>query len=78
MLFQRLNNRKGFTLIEVMVAISIIAIMAAFITPKACSVSIKSNDKVIIQQDEKVVDKKTKPVLEQKQVNKQSKNMKKL
>ena len=60
MILQKINNQKGFTLIELMVAISIIAILIAIVIPHFYSITTKSenNIKIITQQEEKVVDEK--------------------
>lgn len=78
MLLQKINNKKGFTLIELMVVIITIAILAAVVIPHACSVSVKTSTEVITQQDEQEVNKDTQPVPKQKEIKKQKDRMNKL
>ncbi len=58
MLMQKINNRKGFTLIEVMTTIAIILILVAIVLPQFIEYrqkSIQTNiDSIIIQQEEKI------------------------
>jgi prepilin-type N-terminal cleavage/methylation domain-containing protein len=54
---QKINNRKGFTLIEVMIVIFIILILAAIAVPNFIAFRNKqmmNSEPVIIQQEEKI------------------------
>ena len=57
MVLQRINNRIGFTLIELMIVIAIVAISAAVIIPFATSILQGTGDsevEIIDQEDENI------------------------
>jgi len=80
MILQRINNQKGFTLLELMVAISIIAILIAIVVPHFYSMTTKSenNIKIITQQEEKVVDEKAPSPPKQPEITKSDGKMNQL
>ena len=74
MLFQKLNSRKGFTLIEVMIVIAIIIILTAVFSPHIYSLIV---DKTITQQ-EKMLNEEIKPPSQRKEPTKEKEGMTKL
>jgi type IV pilus assembly protein PilA len=82
-ILQKLNNRKGFTLIELMVVIAIIGIIVAILIPNIIAMKRKhgaSNKtmEVITQQEEKVLNEKAPSSSEQEKVVKQKGDMNRL
>ncbi len=82
MLFQRSNNRKGFTLFELMIVIFIIGVSAAtfisIIIKSAVDSEVSAPEKISIQQEQKVAIEKPSVAPKQKEVTKQSEDIKKL
>jgi len=72
MLLQKINNKKGFTLIELVIVFIIVLILVATFSPHIYSFFVNENVTEI------VVDEKTQPVPERKEVNKQKEGMTKL
>ena len=83
MILQRLNNRKGFTLIELMIVIAIIGIVCAIVIPNFIAFKRKheaSNNvkETITQQEATVLDEKAPSSPKQEKVVKQKGEMNKL
>ncbi len=84
MLLQKLNNRKGFTLIEIMIVAFILMILTAIALPQLLKYDeAKSNSnklEVLTQDQEKVIDQQDKAPQppNQKEVNKEKGEMNKL
>lgn len=55
MILQKINNQKGFTLIELVIVFIIVLILAAAVGPRLCSISINTSSEVVTQQEEKAV-----------------------
>ena len=83
MLLKKMNNRKGFTIIEVMVCIAIMAILAAIVIP-ALMIAVGSSDSdskplnIISQDQENAVEEKVTAPPEQQEVTKEKGESKKL
>jgi len=82
MLLQKLNNRKGFTLIEVIVVIVILAILAMVVVPMLAVIYSDSDSEpvqIMTQNEEKALeDKDETPKLQEPEVEKSKGDMNKL
>lgn len=70
MILQRINNKSGFTLIELMIVIAIVAILAAVFIPFAASIlqgTDGSSQIEIIDQDEEAAQEAVEPEKTQEQ-----------
>ena len=76
MLLQKINNQKGFTLIELMIAIFVILILVAIAAPNFIALRDKQKIEITIQQKE--VDEKTSIPPKQKEITEQEGEMNKL
>ena len=78
MLLQRLNNRKGFTLLELMIVVAIIGILTAIIVPSLLRFREKQRAKNSIVIEEKVIVEKPSLAPKVKEPTKQKEGMTKL
>lgn len=81
LILQKLNNRKGFTLIELMIIIAIIGILVAIFVPNLIKYRERTSNKdmeVITQTEEKALEEKESNPPEQEKVVKQKGDMNKL
>jgi len=83
MLLQKLHNRKGFTLIEIVIVFFIILILAAIVLPVFVGMDFNVNTKITISEPsieskKEVVAEPSKPSLRQNEISKPKGGMKKL
>lgn len=83
MIIQKINNQKGFTLIELAIAIAIIAILMCIAVPNFIALRNRQNAnsepvQIITQQEEKVIDEKAPSPPKQPEITKQKGEMNKL
>jgi prepilin-type N-terminal cleavage/methylation domain-containing protein len=78
MILQRLNNRKGFNILELMIVFAIIGILAAIAIPQFNRLREKQNAKNNIIIEEKVIVEKPSLTPKVKEPTKQKESMKRL